>query len=68
MFFFFFNLQVPASVPGARPVAPTSSLYPSLNDYMGLAVSEDAVRQHVPGYVSRVKSYCMLVDKGFNYS
>lgn len=42
--------QVPASVPGARPVAPTSSLYPSLNDYMGLAVSEDAVRQHVPGY------------------
>lgn len=42
---------VPASAPGP---SPTSSLYPSLNDYMGLAVSEDAVRQHVPGYTTAV--------------
>lgn len=42
--------QAPAPIPGARPGGPSSSLYPSLNDYMGLAVSEDAVRQHVPGY------------------
>ena len=41
--------------PGAPPaVVPSvsSSLYPSLDDYMGMRVSEDAVRQHVPGYVS----------------
>lgn len=45
--------QAPAPVPGSVPgPAPTSSLYPSLNEYMGLAVSEDAVRQHVPGYTT----------------
>jgi len=36
----------------------SSSLYPSLDDYMGMAVSENAVRQHVPGYVSVIVICC----------
>lgn len=46
-----------APQPGAPPaVVPSvsSSLYPSLVDYMGMSVSEDAVRQHVPGYTTAV--------------
>ena len=47
----------PQPVPGAPPVsAPvpgaSSGLYPSLNDFMGLDVSEESIRQHVPNYVS----------------
>lgn len=53
--------QQPALTQAPQPGSPivaapafSSSLYPSLDDYMGMAVSEDAVRQHVPGYTSAV--------------
>lgn len=53
--------QQPALTQAPQPGFPTvaapafsSSLYPSLDDYMGMAVSENAVRQHVPGYTSAV--------------
>ncbi|KAK3727812.1 hypothetical protein QZH41_008239 [Actinostola sp. cb2023] len=40
-----------APAPGhAAPASVTSSLYPSLSDYMGIDVSEEAVRRHVPDY------------------
>lgn len=55
MLFFSFIVQpAPASAPGQAAPAPSGygTLYPSLSDYMGIDVSEEAVRQHVPDYVS----------------
>lgn len=45
----------PAPVAPGQPApmpapGPSSSLYPSLSDYMGIDVSEEAVRRHVPDY------------------
>lgn len=40
--------------PGAPAPTPGSSLYPSLDDYMGINVSEASVRQHVPNYTAAV--------------
>ncbi|XP_031569192.1 syntenin-1-like [Actinia tenebrosa] len=48
----------PASAPAPGQAAPApsgySGLYPSLTDYMGIDVSEEAVRQHVPDYSTAV--------------
>ncbi|KAM7446305.1 hypothetical protein ABFA07_005346 [Porites harrisoni] len=43
-----------APQPGAPAPTPGSSLYPSLDDYMGINVSEASVRQHVPNYTAAV--------------
>ncbi|XP_020895993.1 syntenin-1 [Exaiptasia diaphana] len=40
--------------PAMPAPGPSSSLYPSLSDYMGLDVSEEALRQHVPDYTGAV--------------
>ena len=57
-------IQPPAAAPGPSappPVAGYSSLYPSLSDYMGITVTEDTVRQHVPDYVSNVSVMIVTV-------
>lgn len=50
--------QQPALAYAPQPGAPApthgSSLYPSLDDYMGINVSEASVRQHVPNYTAAV--------------
>ncbi|EDO42095.1 predicted protein [Nematostella vectensis] len=40
------------SASAAPPPSGHSSLYPSLSDYMGIEVTEETVRQHVPNYVT----------------
>ena len=65
MFFFKPQPGAPAAVPGVPAPVPgaSSGLYPSLDDYMGINVSEASVRQHVPDYVSySLINKCCMID------